>query len=232
MPVHTYTNWNSRLSDEREQIEPYRKYFFICEGANTETFYFRHLIDMRKQLGIHPLIDMRLWEKTECDRDLSFPGRLFEFAQKQKLEPVNDFDPDRDKMVIVFDGDIFEEKVSGYEELLRNIEEHDLAAVTNPGFELFLLLHVPEAYRTHILGHEAEFLTMDERGRYSHAYQVLLALTGMNAKKNAAIGALAENVMLAIEQERFLNQDVHQLKGKSAAMSPDHPRGLVEDEPD
>ena len=45
MPVHTYTNWNSRLSDREEQMEPFRKYFFICEGANTETFYFKRLIN-------------------------------------------------------------------------------------------------------------------------------------------------------------------------------------------
>lgn len=51
MPVHTYTNWNQRPSDQEEQIEPFRKYFFICEGANTETFYFKHLIDLRKELG-------------------------------------------------------------------------------------------------------------------------------------------------------------------------------------
>ena len=55
MPVHTYTNWNSRPSDQEEQIEPFRKYFFICEGANTETFYFKRLIDLRKQLSIHPV---------------------------------------------------------------------------------------------------------------------------------------------------------------------------------
>ena len=34
MPVHTYTNWNQRPSDHKEQIEPFRKYFFICEGAS------------------------------------------------------------------------------------------------------------------------------------------------------------------------------------------------------
>ena len=68
MPVHNYTNWKSRPSDHEEQIEPYRKYVFICEGANTETFYFERLIDLRKQLGIHPLIDIRLWEKTGWDR--------------------------------------------------------------------------------------------------------------------------------------------------------------------
>ena len=58
MPVHTYTNWNSRPSDREEQVEPYRKYYFICEGANTETFYFEKLIDLRKDLWIHPFCSM------------------------------------------------------------------------------------------------------------------------------------------------------------------------------
>lgn len=41
MPVHAYTNWNKRESDHEEQVEPFRKYFFICEGANTETFFLK-----------------------------------------------------------------------------------------------------------------------------------------------------------------------------------------------
>ena len=86
-PVRSYTNWNSRTTDEEEQIEPYRKYFFICEGANTETWYFKKLIDIRKELNIHPLIDIRLLEKTEGDRDISFPRRLIEFAENQKENP-------------------------------------------------------------------------------------------------------------------------------------------------
>ena len=73
-PVRSYTNWNSRTTDEEEQIEPYRKYFFICEGANTETWYFKKLIDIRKELNIHPLIDIRLLEKTERDRDIDCVG--------------------------------------------------------------------------------------------------------------------------------------------------------------
>ena len=94
MPVHTYTNWNQRPSDQEEQIEPFRKYFFICEGANTETFYFKHLIDLRKELGIHPLIDIRLWEKTEEDKNISFAKRLVDFAEEQKMNPDNGFDAD------------------------------------------------------------------------------------------------------------------------------------------
>lgn len=213
MPVHTYSNWNSRPSDQEEQIEPFRKYFFICEGANTETFYFKRLIDLRKQLGIHPLIDIRLWEKTDEDRNLSFAKNLVDFAEKQKQNPENDFDTEWDKMVIVFDGDIFEEKVQGYDELISSVEEKDIAAVTNPGFELFLILHIEGSFEQYIKGNETEFLSMDEKGKYSHAYNVLLELTGMNAKKNADIGGLADNVLVAIAQEKLINQDIHQLKG-------------------
>ncbi len=213
MPVHTYTNWNSRPSDWEEQIEPFRKYIFICEGINTETFYFKRLIDQRKLLGIHPLIDIRLWEKTDEDRNLSFAKNLADFAEKQKQNPENDFDTERDKMVIVFDGDIFEEKVQGYDELIMSIEEKDIAAVTNPGFELFLILHIEGSFEQYIKGHETEFLRIDEKGKYSHAYNILLELTGMNAKKNSEIGGLADNVFVAIAQEKLINQNIHQLKG-------------------
>ncbi len=214
MPVHTYTNWNSRPSDNEEQIEPFRKYFFICEGANTETFYFKRLIDLRKELGIHPLIDICLWEKTDEDKNLSFAKNLFVFAEKQKCTPDNGFDPDRDKMVIVFDGDIFEEKVQGYDDLIAQIEKSDIAAVSNPGFELFLILHIYGSYEQKIEGHEAEYMIKDKKGRYSYAYNVLLELTGMNAKKNEEIGRLADNVLTAIEQEKRINQDIYNIKGK------------------
>ena len=36
----------------------------------------------------------------------------------------------------------------------------------------------------------------------------------MNAKKNPLIGNLAENVLIAIRQEKLINQDIHQMKGK------------------
>ena len=232
MPVHTYTNWNSRQSDQEDQIEPFRKYFFICEGANTETYYFKRLIDIRKELGIHPLIDIRLWEKTGEDRNLSFAQNLYRFAEEQKQIPDNDFDPELDKMVIVFDGDIFEEKVQGYDELIAQIEETDIAAVTNPGFELFLILHVKGSYEQRIRGHELEYLTMDEKDSYSYAYKVLLELTGMNAKKNPKIGSLADNVLAAIEQEKEINQDIHDIKGKVSSNIGKIIEAIINEKPD
>lgn len=232
MPVHTYTNWNSRPSDREDQIEPYRKYCFICEGANTETFYFRKLIDLRKTLGIHPLIDIRLWEKTDEDRNLSFPKNLARFAETQKGLPENGFDPERDKMVIVFDGDIFEEKVSGYEELIDSIEKTDIAAVTNPGFELFLILHITGSYEQYIKNHEASFLKKDDAGKYSYATTVFHDLTGMNAKRNPAVGELAEKIHVAIAQERLINQDIHVLKGLVSSNIGRIIEGIINEKPE
>lgn len=150
-PVRSYTNWNSRSTDNEEQREPYRKYFFICEGANTETWYFRKLIDIRKSLNIHPLIDIRLLEKTEEDKDISFPRKLIAFAESQKENLDISFDKERDKMIIVFDADIFEEKVQDYDEVVALGEAENILAVSNPAFELFLLLHFENAYEEKIL---------------------------------------------------------------------------------
>lgn len=177
------------------------------------------------------MIDIRLWEKTEGDRNISFAKNLVRFAYEQKSLESNGFDVERDKMIIVFDGDIFEEKVQGYDELIASIEENDIAAVSNPGFELFLLLHVDGSYEKYIQGHEADFLTMVD-GKYAYAYNALLEATGMNAKKNPQIGTLAENVLVAIEQERLINQDIHQLKGRVSSNIGLIIDGIINEEPE
>ena len=225
-PVRSYTNWNSRTTDEEEQIESYRKYFFICEGANTETWYFKKLIDIRKELNIHPLIDIRkelnihplidirLLEKTEGDRDISFPRRLIEFAENQKENPEIVFDKERDKMIVVFDGDIFEEKVLDYDELVAEGEKDNILAVSNPAFELFLLLHYENSYKDDIEPNAERIIKNEKDGHQTFIYKLLLARTGINPKKNSAIGELAENIEIAIEQEKKINEDIHQCRGQ------------------
>lgn len=213
MPVDIYMNWNNRPSDQIAQIAPFRKYYFICEGANTEEFYFEHLIDIKKELGLHSLIDIRLLKKTGKDRDISYPKKLFSFAIEEKEKLENNFNKEYDKMVIVFDGDIFEGKVVGYEELIDSIEKDDIAAVTNPNFEVFLLLHLEKSYEEHIQNHEVDFFQKDVHNRYSYPHNKLRELTGMNSKKNRNIGTLAASIHIAIEQERFINQNIHDLKG-------------------
>lgn len=213
-PVKSYTNWNSRATDEKEQIEPYRKYFFICEGANTETWYFKKLIDIRKSLNIHPLIDIRLLEKTEEDRDISFPRKLIAFAESQKDNKEIAFDKERDKMIVVFDADIFEAKVQDYDDVIAEGEKNNILAVSNPAFELFLLLHFENSYEQEILPNQQKIIKNEKEGNQTFIYKLLLSKTGINSKKNSQIGELAEKVDIAIMQEKKMNEDIHDCKGK------------------
>ena len=55
---------------------------------------------MYRSLNYGPSIDIRLLEKTESDRDISFPRRLIEFAEDQKENPEISFDKEQDKMIL------------------------------------------------------------------------------------------------------------------------------------
>lgn len=216
MSIEEYSNWNQRESDADAEQEPYRKYVFICEGENTEVWYFRRLIDLRKTLGIHPLIDLCLWEKTDEDASLSAPNRLVRFANEQKQLPSLAFDPSFDKLVIVFDADVFEhEQPEKYSELLDAREPDNIFAVTNPSFELFLLLHMDDAYSKIILPNQQMLLENRKNGNRRFAELLLSRNVGINGKKNRkGVAKLAEHVDTAIIQEKLLNQDISLCMGR------------------
>ena len=211
--MRCYTNWNKRPSDMGQQIEPFRKYFFICEGENTEVWYFRRIIDRRKELGIHPLIDIRLMEKTEEDETLSNPKRLFEFARRERRALASEYDDKHDCMVIVFDVDIYAKKPNEYKKILELGKEFILA-VTNPSFELFLLLHFENSYEKNIAPKEKELLEnakISNKRRFADKY--FAEISGMNPKENPKIAELVDCLDIAIEQEKKLNQDIRYAVG-------------------
>lgn len=207
-PIRTYTNWNKRPTDVEEKVEPYRKYFFICEGKNTEVWYFKKLIDIRKSLGIHPLIDIRLMEKTGEDDSISNPKALIEFADKQKKITENDFDIKHDKMIIVFDADIYKTKSDVYKSILELAGEENILAVSNPSFELFLLLHYVNSVNDIIFPEKEQILENKKEGKRRYITKRFTDISGMNPKENAAIGDLAIHIDTAIEQEKLLNEDI------------------------
>lgn len=212
-PIRTYTDWNKRPSDAEDQREPFRKYFFICEGLNTEVSYFRKLIDMRKQLGIHPMIDIRLMEKTGEDESLSNPKALIEFAEEQKQVAENEFDSEHDKMVVVFDADIYKNKADKFKEILELGQKNNILAVTNPSFELFLLLHYEGAYEEIILPNSSAILENKKIGKRRFITILFTDKSGMNPKENPTIGELAKGIRTAIAQEENLNQNIEEALG-------------------
>lgn len=216
-PIRSYTNWNVRSTNSTDQIEPYRHYYFICEGKNTEQWYFEKLIDIRKELFIHSDIKLIYLEKTEKDENLSNPTQLIDFADQQKTNGAISFDPNFDKMVVVFDADVFENIYSNYDEVISKGQERNLLGITNPSFELFLLLHYPNSVEELILPNQDNIIANNWVGhgksRRRYIEDVFRKKSGMRPKSNSAIGELAHQVLIAIEQEKKLNSDISNCKG-------------------
>lgn len=116
--------------------------------------------------------------------------------------------------VIVFDADIYERlPADEFDSLLR--EKDDLIfAVTNPSFELFLLLHFEEAYIKWIKPNEREILTPSKTGQKSYICTLFSEISGMNPKKNPKVGLFADRVLSAIREEKLVNQNVSLTRGR------------------
>lgn len=215
-PIHEYGNWNLRSADTLEEIEPLRKFVFICEGSKTEDYYFKELINHRKTLGLHPLVDIRLWEKTDGDEGISDPLALVRFAQRMKGDLSLGFDRTLDRMVIVFDLDVYSrvgegrtgasERAAVFDQVRGELDDADVLAVTNPSFELFLMLHREGAFKDVVLPHARELLENRKVGQRRFAQVLFTETYGMNPKSNPKIGSLVGNVLTAIEEERNLNR--------------------------
>ena len=217
-PIRSYSNWNVRSTNKDAQIEPYRHYYFICEGQNTEKWYFEKLIDIRKTLSIHSEIKLVYLEKTGEDEHLSNPTQLIDFADQQKSNDEIPFDPKFDKMIVIFDADIFENTHNNYNQVITKGLQKNILGITNPSFELFLLLHYPNSVEQLILVDQVNIIANKWVGnghnRKRYIEDVFRKKSGMRPKRNSAIGELAHDVLIAIEQEKKLNNNILACKGK------------------
>lgn len=217
-PIHEYDSWLQRSTDDLEEVDLRRRYIFICEGTSTEVHYFEALVDRWGHLDHHPLVDIRLWERDGDDSGLSEPLRLIQFVQQLKDDPKLGFNRERDRMVIVFDLDIYcrvgkdrigaDERASRFRQVVSAAAEQDILAVTNPSFELFLMLHRCGAYKDIVLPHTTELLENRKIGHKRFAQVLFTHEFGINPKTNSAVGELVTDLEIAIEEEEHLNEDL------------------------
>lgn len=217
-PIRSYSNWNMRPSNTEEQIEPYKHYYFICEGQNTERWYFEKFIDLKKEFSISSLISIEYLEKTDEHESWSDPKKLYELACLSRKNGSISFDPKRDVMIIVFDADIYETRdKSAYEDFIKEASKENTLCVTNPGFELFLLLHYEKSYSELISPNKAEILNNEwkyidgEKMRYIEF--LFRQKSGLKPKQDSQIAELVRNILTAIAQEKHLNNDINKCRG-------------------
>lgn len=108
----------------------------------------------------------------------------------------------------MFDADIYKTKPEVYKSILELAGEDNILAVTNPSFELFLLLHYANSVNDIILPEKEQILANKKVGKRRYIAKRFTDISGMNPKGNAAVGDLAIHIDIAIEQEKVLNEDI------------------------
>lgn len=205
----TISNWQVRVPRYGEEQDVRKKYWILSEGTNTEYWYFRRLNELRAVLGIDPLIAILPVKKD--NEGHSDPKTLLMEAEKLENDTeVNGYTSETDEIVLIFDADIYSSKPDEYSVLLKDIQKNKyLYGVTNPAFELFLLLHLKGSLEKTIFPNQQEILENRKKSKNGHRYvaHLLSEETNKNPKKNPAIANLAKDVAVAIEQEKMLNQD-------------------------
>ncbi|ACV62636.1 hypothetical protein Dtox_1783 [Desulfofarcimen acetoxidans DSM 771] len=187
-------------------------YYVVCEGQNTEWVYFTWLCNYKRELGIHNAIKIVPLEKTGMHQGWSNPKKLFELAEQKRAElkaDANSTYSEGDKFVVVFDLDIYNGPAgAGFTELLLAVKEDEIIVVTNPCFDIWLLLHTPDAYAQHIQGDEQQILYNSKvSNKHTYTSKKASEILGFNTKGNFRCESLLKNVDNAIKEERQICED-------------------------
>lgn len=218
-PLRTHSNWNVRQTDKVDKVEPYIRYYFLCEGKNTEFWYFEKMIDVLREFSVKSNVELINLEKIDDDQNLSNPKKLIVFGNDQIENKKIIFDKKIDKLIIVFDYDIYERqgKSSTYDELLSLTKSYNILGVTNPSFELFLILHKKDSFKNIIKPNESNIIKNDwdnRKQKIRYIEKLCRNCYDMKPKANRKIGEIAENIKIAIEEEKMVNRNINDCSGK------------------
>lgn len=208
-PLIPLDTWSSRRGSAN--LEPKGRCFIIAEGANTEYWYLSDLVFLLAKRGLPEHIEIKPVKRTEGDRNKSHPRALAKQAALIKEDENGSFgfDAQTDRVVIVYDVDVYKGDENAYLSDLREFGKVTHVAVTNPSFELFLLLHEEGSFERYIKPYSKEILANEyvKGTRRRFVSKLTSDVFGMNAKTNEGIATLAEHFETACTQEKLLNQD-------------------------
>ena len=215
-PLNPISTWNVRgIAGERK---PRVHWFFVCEGSQTERLYFESLFELLDEKGLPVFAEGVYVNRTGKDKTASSPKKLMEQADAVVEDVGGNFgyEKDGDVVVIVFDADVFKGDEERYEAYLEEMKRKSyMAAVTNPSFGLYLLLHREGAYEKLVRPYAKEILENKKvSGARTFVDKHFSDNYGINPKTGRRIKDLAHEHNVARIEEQSLNGNPEEALGK------------------
>lgn len=208
-PLIPLDTWSIR--GESADLDPKGRCFIVAEGANTEYWYLSNLVFLLSKQGLPEHIEIKPVKRTDEDKNKSHPRALAKQAALISKDEDGSFgfDAQTDRVVIIYDADVYKGDENAYLSDLVDFSKTAHVAVTNPSFELFLLLHEEGSFEQYIKPYSKEILANEYvEGTHRRFVSKLASdVFGMNAKSNKEIATLAEHFETAYAQEKHLNQE-------------------------
>lgn len=144
------------LYGECESKERIPNIYFVFEGTNTEPFFVRKYLEYYKD-SLFGVYNIHLIDKKDNDKGRTSVKDLLKIANNI-IKDKNKFDKKTDKVVVMFDLDIYDNDQSRINTLFPKINNNIILAYTNPAIELFIFLLIKDSLNNIIIPHKNEIL--------------------------------------------------------------------------
>lgn len=190
-----------------ESIEPNTLYYIAFAGeGKTEYRYFDEIIDNAQQLGISKYIRIEPLETEDENDTQSHPKHVLGLLQERKNNPDFGYNPHEIWMVV--DRDKQNVKKEQLEEIIKICKEEKYnLALSNPTFELWLLLHLTDIDEYN----SDELLKNKKTGKKRFLQREIAKLCNGYRKTKIPFELTSERILQAIKRAKKLETDNVQL---------------------
>lgn len=199
----------SKLERTSLGLNPKSKYYIIPEGEKTEIQYFLGIRDNAREININSLIEVIPIENDDEELGQSHPIRKITNFNEDIENNKFLYDKEIDKVCFVIDRDPQNFSEQQYDNFLKMCKDYNYKVyVSNPTFELFLLMHDDKIF-------DIDKTAMLENRRVSNSKRFLEVklseIFGCN-KKNINFEKFKGNIKKAINNEKQFEENLINLK--------------------
>ncbi len=202
-----------KVASGSRELNPFYLISIVGEGVSEER-YFKGLRDYLSEIGNDQMIKIEVLEKTTEYESMGHPIHLLDLLNERAIK-WNEWGIESNELWMIIDRDSQDRGEEQLKDILDNCKSRGYQiALTNPAFELWLLLHLTE-----LDGYDRELLYQNKKiGKRRFLEKELSRLLGGYSKSSLDFEDYKDGLTEALERARRMenrNEELLQSLGTS-----------------